>query len=193
MGAAFVGRDHEQAELLAGLQDALGGRGGVFLVTGEPGIGKTALAEHLAGVATARGVRVVWSRAWQGDDATPYQAWAQIVRSLLEGLDEEALGSLLQPGVARLGRLVPELAHRVEDDDSSIPGAESDAARCQLFEGIAGFLKRISSGQPRLHALKRIATPEEIARSVLYLASHQSSFTTGSTLFADGGVSISRT
>ena len=44
-----------------------------------------------------------------------------------------------------------------------------------------------------LHALKRIASPEEIARSVLYLASDASSFTTGAALLVDGGVSISRT
>jgi NAD(P)-dependent dehydrogenase (short-subunit alcohol dehydrogenase family) len=44
-----------------------------------------------------------------------------------------------------------------------------------------------------LHALKRIARPEEIARSALYLASDASSFSTGSTLLVDGGVSINRT
>lgn len=44
-----------------------------------------------------------------------------------------------------------------------------------------------------LHALKRLATPEEIARSALYLASDASSFTTGTALLVDGGVSINRT
>ncbi len=44
-----------------------------------------------------------------------------------------------------------------------------------------------------LHALKRIARPEEIAKSALYLASDLSSFTTGTALLADGGVSINRT
>ena len=44
-----------------------------------------------------------------------------------------------------------------------------------------------------LHALKRLAQPEEIAKSALYLASDLSSFTTGSALLADGGVSINRT
>ncbi len=38
--------------------------------------------------------------------------------------------------------------------------------------------------------LKRHAAPEEIAQSMLYLASDQSSFTTGATLVADGGLSI---
>lgn len=44
-----------------------------------------------------------------------------------------------------------------------------------------------------LHALKRMAKPEEIARSVLHLASDASSFITGTALLVDGGVSITRT
>lgn len=43
-----------------------------------------------------------------------------------------------------------------------------------------------------LYALKRIARPEEIAQSALYLASEASSFVTGSALLVDGGVSIAR-
>jgi NAD(P)-dependent dehydrogenase (short-subunit alcohol dehydrogenase family) len=44
-----------------------------------------------------------------------------------------------------------------------------------------------------LHALKRMAQPEEIARSVLHLASDASSFITGTAFLVDGGVSINRT
>ena len=44
-----------------------------------------------------------------------------------------------------------------------------------------------------LHALKRVAQPEEIAHSALYLASDASSFTTGAALLADGGISVNRT
>lgn len=44
-----------------------------------------------------------------------------------------------------------------------------------------------------LHALKRIATPDELAQSVLYMASGASSFMTGAALLVDGGVSINRT
>jgi NAD(P)-dependent dehydrogenase (short-subunit alcohol dehydrogenase family) len=48
------------------------------------------------------------------------------------------------------------------------------------------------AGAESMHALKRIASPEEIAKSVLYLASEASSFTTGAALLVDGGVSINR-
>lgn len=44
-----------------------------------------------------------------------------------------------------------------------------------------------------LHALKRVAAPEELARSVLYLASEDAAFVTGTAMLVDGGVSITRT
>jgi NAD(P)-dependent dehydrogenase (short-subunit alcohol dehydrogenase family) len=44
-----------------------------------------------------------------------------------------------------------------------------------------------------LHALKRVATPEEVAQSVLYLASDDSSFVSGTAMLIDGGASITRT
>ncbi|AWK90050.1 SDR family oxidoreductase [Azospirillum thermophilum] len=43
-----------------------------------------------------------------------------------------------------------------------------------------------------LHALKRLAEPEEIARSILHLASDASSFMTGTAMLVDGGVSVTR-
>ncbi|MBB4193542.1 SDR family oxidoreductase [Rhizobium aethiopicum] len=43
-----------------------------------------------------------------------------------------------------------------------------------------------------MHALKRVATPDEVARSVLYLASDDASFVTGTASLVDGGISISR-
>ncbi|WP_250459507.1 SDR family oxidoreductase [Microbulbifer litoralis] len=60
---------------------------------------------------------------------------------------------------------------------ANAPGADA---------GVRGFVEG-------LHALKRMAAPEEIARAMLFLASDAASFVTGSAFLVDGGVSISRT
>jgi transcriptional regulator with AAA-type ATPase domain len=51
----FVGREEELADLMVGLDDAIAGHGRLFLLVGEPGIGKSRLAEELTAVARARG------------------------------------------------------------------------------------------------------------------------------------------
>ncbi len=148
VGAAFIGRDRERAELLAGLQDALRGRGGVFLIAGEPGIGKTALADHLASQAAQQGARVLRGRSWEGGGAAPYWAWAQIIRPLIEALDEETLRRLLSPEIAHMARLDPEIAERFGEAAKSIRVLDSDAGRFYLFEATARFLKQAASIQP---------------------------------------------
>jgi eukaryotic-like serine/threonine-protein kinase len=77
----FVGREAELAALTADLEAAAGGRGGVVLVAGEPGIGKTRLAEELATQATARGALVLWGRCWEGEGAPAFWPWIQVVRA----------------------------------------------------------------------------------------------------------------
>lgn len=66
-----------------------------------------------------------------------------------------------------------------------LPGG-TDTAMSHEFAQTPDELAFVKS----MHALKRLATPEEIAMSALYLASDASSFTTGTALLADGGVSV---
>ena len=80
----FVGRQHELEELTAGVDDALAGRGRLFLVGGESGVGKTRLADEVASRAKDLGVRVLWGRCWKDGDAPAYWPWRQALRSLGE-------------------------------------------------------------------------------------------------------------
>ena len=70
-----------------------------------------------------------------------------------------------------------------------LPGGTDTPANAANVPGAAPETRAFIEG---LHALKRLAKPEEIAQSALYLASDASSFTTGAVLRVDGGVSISR-
>ena len=65
-------------------------------------------------------------------------------------------------------------------------GTDTDAAR--TFANSPEAMDMVRG----LHALKRIASPEEMAQSALYLASDAASFTTGSAMLVDGGVSVNR-
>ena len=62
----FIGREREMAELTAALGGALEGRGGLVVLAGQPGIGKTRLTEELAAVSLDRGARVIMSACYEG-------------------------------------------------------------------------------------------------------------------------------
>ena len=44
----MVGRERDLASLLSGLDNAASRRGRLFLISGEPGVGKTRLADEVA-------------------------------------------------------------------------------------------------------------------------------------------------
>src|SRR5688572_19547977 len=70
--AAIHGREGPLATLRAALAAAQEGRGRLLLVSGDPGIGKSALAAHFAAETESAGVAVTWGRAWEFADAPPY-------------------------------------------------------------------------------------------------------------------------
>jgi DNA-binding SARP family transcriptional activator len=77
------GRAEELGLLEAGLDDALAGRGRLFVVVGDAGTGKTRLADELASSAKHRGARILWGRGWDGGGAPPYWPWTQALRNAL--------------------------------------------------------------------------------------------------------------
>jgi len=76
----LVGRDAELAVLDALMTQARAGAGGVVLLTGEPGAGKTRLARAAAG--RAAGATVSWGACRESEGAPPLWPWTQVLRRL---------------------------------------------------------------------------------------------------------------
>ncbi|MEA2827502.1 MAG: hypothetical protein QOG43_1941 [Actinomycetota bacterium] len=85
VGDGIVGRRGELDALRAHLDAARDGSGRLVLCAGEPGIGKTRLAQEVAGMALAGGTPVAWGRCFEGEGAPAFWPWRQVLRSL--GLD----------------------------------------------------------------------------------------------------------
>ena len=145
----LVGRDDQLAALDGVLAGARDGRGRVVLVAGEPGIGKTRLAEEAARRGAAAGMGVAWGRCHEGDGAPALWPWAQVVRQLAADLAPGQLSGLLGPLAARLGQLLPELAE-TPPPAGPLPVADLGAARFQLNQAVAGLLRRFAEARPLL-------------------------------------------
>jgi class 3 adenylate cyclase/tetratricopeptide (TPR) repeat protein len=134
-----VGRDAELARLSRRLAEAAAGRGGVVLVAGEPGIGKTRLVEELAERARRDGATVAWGRCFEGDWAPAYAPFAEIIEAQLGGADPEELRADLGAGGPVLAQLAPGVRRAVPDLPEVVP-LSPDEERFRLLDAAAQFL-----------------------------------------------------
>jgi DNA-binding SARP family transcriptional activator len=149
---AFVGREVELSELLAGLDDAFAGHGRLFLLGGEPGIGKTRLAEEVMMRARARSALVLVGRCWEAGGAPAYWPWVQSLRGYMRHADGDELRSQLGEGAGDLSQIIPELRRRFPD--LPVPQAlETEGDRFRLFDATAEFLVNASKARPILLVL----------------------------------------
>ena len=145
----FVGRETEFSQLAAGLDDALAGRGRLFFLAGEPGIGKSRLADELIRRARKYGFQVLVGRCWEASGAPAYWPWVQSLRSYIRDADPDALRRELGAGAPELSQILPEL--RAILPGLPEPGSsDSDSARFRLFDATAEFLRRVSLERPLL-------------------------------------------
>ncbi len=120
----FVGRELELDLLRSDLDDACSGRGRVALLSGEPGIGKSRLAEELAAEAEARECIVAWGQCHVGLGAPAFWPWTQVIQSLVERTPAEVVVPALGRGGAEIGRLAPEVRDLLGGADSpAAPGS----------------------------------------------------------------------
>lgn len=82
MTPALFGRDHPAGVLRSEIARATDSHGGLVLVTGEAGIGKSTLVTDAAHEARRRGALVVGGSCWDSDNTPGYWPWVQILRGL---------------------------------------------------------------------------------------------------------------
>jgi DNA-binding SARP family transcriptional activator len=143
----FVGREEELRELLRGLDEALAGEGRLFLVSGEPGIGKSRLVEQLARHARDRGADLLVGRCWEAGGAPAYWPWVQVLRTYARGRDPELLRSQLGGGAADVAQILPEL-NELYGELAAPSSSDPEGARFRLFEATSSFLRAASLSKP---------------------------------------------
>jgi hypothetical protein len=150
--APLLGRDEELAAVVAALDLAENGAGGLVLVGGQPGIGKSRLADEVASQAKARGFGSLWGRGWEDAGAPPYWPWVQVLRAYLRQTDADVARRHLEPGAVDMVQMLPEL-RSLFPDLAAPPRPDSDAARFQLFDSTATFLRTAATERPLLVVL----------------------------------------
>ena len=143
----YVGRERVISRLRAAADEARAGRGGLFLLSGEPGSGKTRTTEQIALYAGIRGMRVLVGKCYEGEGAPAFWPWMQIIRAYAENLPPENL-------LSAMGSAAPSIARVVREVDEKLPGLapppplDPDKERFRLFDGITSFLKNAAMCQP---------------------------------------------
>jgi tetratricopeptide (TPR) repeat protein len=140
----LVGRQRELVELEAALEDAERGHGALVLVRGEPGIGKTSLADVFGSRASVRGARVAWGRGWEVGGAPAYWPWIEVFRTLL-AMETDA--ALPMSRLAELAQIDPELQAKLVD--VALPAQlEPKQARFRLFDAASALLAHAGARAP---------------------------------------------
>jgi hypothetical protein len=153
-GGAFVGRERELVELTSALEGLEAGRGSLFLLSGEPGIGKTRLADELASRAAARGISVAWGAAWDGGGAPLLWPWIQVLRALAPGLPTPGehlrrdLGSLWEADGAAGG---------------TTSGDDLEAQRFRRFDALRTLLTEAAARKPLLILLEDLHAADRLS------------------------------
>lgn len=133
-----VGRAGQLDRLTGLAREAVRGRPRIAVVSGEPGIGKTWLAETFAEERAAEGWRVAWGRCHETSGAPALWPWQQVVRDL---------ATRIAPPPAQAAALRVLLGEPAPDGE---PPAEAGEARFRLHQATAAYLDTVAAAGPLL-------------------------------------------
>ena len=158
---AFVGREAELRQILAALRDAHDARGGLLLLSGEPGIGKSRLVDEVAAHARDAGTQILRGRCWEAGGAPAYWPWVQVLRAYLRSVEPDELRQRLGSAASEVAELLPELRDMLGD----IPRPavrDPETLRFRLFDAVASLLCAVAADeQPLLVVLDDLQAADE--------------------------------
>jgi hypothetical protein len=140
----FVGRERELGEATTVLEAALAGRRQLLLLAGEPGIGKTRLAEQVTRAAARRGAATFWGRCYEWEGAPAYWPWVEVLRAHAEATDVLELRRQIGAGAPFVAQIVPELSALL-GQLPELPPMSPEQARFRLFDSIARFVQHAAA------------------------------------------------
>jgi predicted ATPase len=143
----FVGREAESAALRKKLDDARAEQGGVAMLVGEPGIGKTRTIEEFCTHARSQGVRVLSGCCYEGDWAPPFSPFAEALRDYVSDAPIDELQSLDVGDLVLIARIVPAIRERLPDINEP-PVVQTEGERYRLLEAVARLLGRLAAHRP---------------------------------------------
>jgi DNA-binding SARP family transcriptional activator len=141
--AGYFGRGPEMSRLLACLEKAAAGRGGVVLLAGEPGIGKSHALRQLIDRARAGSAIVLVGRCAEGAWVPPFRPFAEAIAGYGETAGAERLRADLGPAGAALVRITPRLSQLLPDL-GPLPALQPDEERFRLLDAGAQFFMALS-------------------------------------------------
>ena len=143
----FVGRDQERSELRRLVDGLAEGKGSLALIGGEPGVGKTRLAEEIAQEAKKEGHRILVGRCHDVDAPTPYLPFVELLEAAAHDVDRETFRMALGEAAGEIAKVMPQLRSLYDDIP---PGLDlpSEQERRYLFNSIGEFVERAAAVTP---------------------------------------------
>ncbi len=145
----FVGRASELDTITAALSSARAGSGSLILLTGDSGIGKTALAQAVSVHASQTEMAVAWASQPPGIRLPLMWTWIQLLRRLGDELGKPGRNAVRRVAPGVVDALVPEWA----DEDIVNSGVRAAATGFTLIEGVVAALCELSTIRPLLLVL----------------------------------------
>jgi ATP/maltotriose-dependent transcriptional regulator MalT len=167
-----VGRERELNALLERMAAAERGDGGVVLISGEPGVGKSRLLAEIAGRARGEGWRVLGGRAYDIEGMPPYLPFVDVLREQFRDLSDDDLTAHVTAISSHLAPLVPGARSVVVKSTRSDSQLEPEVERYRLFESFCGLLLSISRSPPNRGLLLALDDLHWADRSTLLLFLH---------------------